>query len=180
MADGFLFFCPLREAEDRALAAGTWLTAEELNVLGSAGEVLLAEEKALVYLASAEHCAAQLSVKLARRGFSADSIRQALDKLTASGELDEGRYAREWIRVRLLRHPEGPSALAAGLRHRGVSRSLAEEIVAREITEEVELDAAGRVLAKYMSKHSLTMEESIRLLKSRGFSWNCIRSALRT
>jgi regulatory protein len=86
-------------------------------------------ERALHLLARSEHSRKGLERKLLLRGFTLEAITQALDKLEEEGALSDVRYAEEWVRSRLRKHPEGQGLLILGLEKRGVSRDLASGVV---------------------------------------------------
>ncbi|TFG64075.1 MAG: regulatory protein RecX [Spirochaetales bacterium] len=176
LSDGFSFLCPVSLIEEEGLCEGLPVTDKGLRAILLEADVRRASETALRLLAASEHSCRQLEGKLLRRGFPAAAAGETVRRLSEEGSLSDRRYAEEWIRGRLLRRPEGPGLLVAGLRNRGIARELAEETVAAYAGGERERDAARRLIEKQLVKRSLAEEDLVKLLKSRGFSWQCIRA----
>ena len=76
-------------------------------------------EVGLRLLGRREHSRAELSAKLAARGFEAADVERALDRLQAMGALDESRFAEQFINMR-LRQGYGPARIRSELSQRGV------------------------------------------------------------
>ena len=83
---------------------------------GDAAAVRLA---ALDLLALREHSRRELERKLDARGFDADVIAGALDRLAADGLQSDARFAEQFIHSRMQRG-SGPQKIRAELRERGV------------------------------------------------------------
>lgn len=91
----------------------------------------------------------ELRRKLQHRGLAgeADTV---INSLVGSGLLDDERFARAWVTVRIGRKGEGRRRLVSELIRRGVSRSIAEPVVDAELPEadEQELLRRGAVALK--------------------------------
>lgn len=85
--------------------------------------------RALKLLSRSEHSRKGLEQKLSSRGFEPEEIRKALDRLEEEGALNDRRFAEEWVRSRLRKHPEGRTLLERGLQKRGVDEELSRKIV---------------------------------------------------
>jgi regulatory protein len=85
-----------------------------------------AYDKALKLLARRDHFRAELADKLRTRGFDADDVEAALDRLAGLGLLDDERLARRFAELRAVDRGWGPRRLELELRARGVDRDLAE------------------------------------------------------
>lgn len=86
-------------------------------------------DRALARLARREHSRAELARALARTRAPEETIAAVLDRLQAEGALDDGRYARERLRV-LLARGHGPLRLRAELAQAGLERGLVDREVA--------------------------------------------------
>lgn len=165
-------------ADSSDLAPGRELEPATVVRLFDCSRVLEARDKALELLARRSHAVQELRLKLVRRKFASAHIDGALAWLGERGYLDDRGFAREWVDRRTERHPEGRPALIAGLRRRGVSRDVAEEVVAGIWTAESERAAAEAALAKLRRRGGGTRggsegEHAARLrraLQRRGFS----------
>ncbi|MBN1836122.1 MAG: regulatory protein RecX [Spirochaetales bacterium] len=134
------------------LSPGTELERGRAERLRDCSRSLETRRKALDLLARRSHSQRELELKLAQRGFSAIHVQRAMAWLAERGYLDDRGFAREWVERRVARHPEGRPALVAGLRRRGVSREIAEEVVAAECSADAERAAARAALARLMRR----------------------------
>jgi regulatory protein len=135
---------------------------EAAELLGSA-RIFLAERAALSYLARAEQCRFNLSVKLSKKGYSGAEVSRALDYLESAGYLDDLRFAEAWLRNRSIHQSEGRRKLLAGLMSRGISMK----------TASCALDSYFMV-----ANESLLCEKAISKLIKTGKSGDTLRGAL--
>jgi len=134
------------------LSPGEGLARGRAERLLACSRRLEARDKALELLVRRPHSVQELRLKLSRRRFASAEVDHALAWLDERGYLDDFRFAREWAEQRLARHPEGRLALTAGLRRRGVSREVAEEVIAGICSPESEREAAEAALSKLMPR----------------------------
>ena len=163
------------------LEVDTHLTHNQLDNLVDRSDALEAERKALSLISRVSHSIQGLQNKLKQRGFSDGAIRHAVDRLKNLDYLNDRKFAEEWVRSRIERHPEGKYVLLAGLLSRGIDREIAEDCISRLISEEVELDCARRFLTKSSIKEQepgLTERSISKKLLSRGFPRRIIRLLL--
>jgi regulatory protein len=95
-------------------------------------------DRAVRLLAVRPHFRAELATKLAQRGYPAEEIENALDRLVAEGYVDDVQAARGFVAHRLERQGEGRLRLKAELVRRGAS----EEAVGAALAEVPEDDLA--------------------------------------
>ena len=141
-------------------------------------------QKALDLLSRRSHFELELERKLRQRRYPEAEVAETLDKLRAQGLVDDRRSAREFVRARLARAPEGRRKLAAELARRGV----AAEIVTETLDDLT--DADDRALAHQAAERwrrtrsrpgrSAARERAAlaRHLAGRGFSERAIYSIL--
>ncbi len=129
-------------------------------------------DRAVRLLAVRPHFRAELSAKLAQRGYPEDEIGAALDRLAAEGYLDDVRTARDFVAHRLEQRAEGRLRLKAELIRRGAS----EEAVAAALAEmpEDDLEAAGEAAATWARSHKPDPAALARHLARKGFSRRAI------
>lgn len=157
---------------------GEELSEARIDELQEKSNLLAAEKRGIFLLARSQHSAQGLKLKLFRRGFSESVISRVLEGFKESGLVDDRAYCESWLYSRLKRHPEGKSALIAGLRKRGIERELAEDIVQEIVTTRVEEECARRVIEKLKrSGVSGNLKMGSRL-SSRGFSYGLIKAVL--
>lgn len=143
---------------------------------------MTALEKAVQLLAARPHFRRELAAKLAQRGFPAEEVAAALDRLEADGYLDDRKHAEDFVALRMERRNEGPGRLRAELERRGVDPELAAEIVRRQAPREDEAAAAREAAEAWRRRHrSSTSPEGAlaRHLARKGFSPRVIFTLLR-
>lgn len=180
LSDGSSFFAPESFVYDEKLSIGTTLDPTECRRLQLGAEVARAYRKALDLLAGRDHSAFLLRRKLMLRRFSGEAIDEALVRCRESGALDDERFAVHWVQSRIRRHPEGRVRLLAGLMKNGVHRTLADKVINRTVTSDVEQELAKQAAQKLLRKKSLKREKLLASLAARGFSYGMIRAVLET
>lgn len=151
----------------------TFFESDALDLI-RAGLCFSAEKKAMEYLARGEQSRYLLSLKLAKKGFSRESVSFALDYLESIKYLDDGRFAEAWLRNRMISKYEGPAKLFIGLQSKGISRdvaSLAIQSFLIEYPEEYLLVKAREKFLRLGKKE----EKLISALQNSGFSWQMIK-----
>lgn len=95
---------------------------------------------------------AELAGHLAKRGYSDEVAARVLDRLTASGLIDDTDFAEQWVQSRRSRAGKGKRVLAAELRSKGVD----DEVVAAVLAD---IDtAAEKVRAEELVRARLRRE----------------------
>ncbi len=152
---------------------GQRFDTEAAEAVYAAARAFLAERAGLAYLSRAEYSRYQLSLKLAKKGFSRAEIGEALDVLVAEGSLDDARFASAWIRNRLIGRAEGRARLQAGLSARGVDRAVADRALSGYFEDTDERDLCLKAMAK-LARMGRTGEKMRISLQRKGFSKNLI------
>ena len=89
-------------------------------------------ERALEALALRERTAAELAAWLAQRGFERPEVEDAIDRLVASGAIDDVRFAFEFAADKRELRGWGPERIRAALSERGLDPGLIDEAVEGE------------------------------------------------
>jgi regulatory protein len=173
LSDGSLVIVHAVVAAREGISGGRALSPEELEAILAESQSLFARQRALSLLARAAHSRKGLAAKLRTRGFGAEAVRDAVERMAELGYLDDRSFAESWARARMAAHPEGWKALLKGLLLKGVERGLAAEIASAVCPEEVELEAARSVAA------GLAPPKAAARLNSRGFRSRAIYRVLR-
>ncbi|HUI72708.1 MAG TPA: RecX family transcriptional regulator [Spirochaetia bacterium] len=163
LADGSFFVVHAEVFATEGIAAGTVLDGARIEALTARSQQLLAREAALRLLSRAAQTRRGLTRKLRARGFSQEAAGFAVKRMAELGYLDDRAYAENWARFRISTRKEGWKSLYRGLVRNGVSRAIAEEVLAAVCTEEVELEGARRLV------HGLAPKTAVGKLTSRGF-----------
>lgn len=133
--------------------------------------------KAAQLLAGRPHFRAELAAKLARRGFPADEIAAALDRLTEQGYLDDTKTAADFIAHRRERGGEGRLRLRAELVRRGAPAAAIDEALAG-LDDEDDLAAARAAAARWTRGARKDPAALARHLARKGFSRRAILAVL--
>lgn len=104
-------------------------------------------ELAFAALQRRERSRAELRDWLAGRGFGADEVGAALDRLADLGELDDGRFARRYAEDKRELSGWGPERIREGLLARGVSIDDVEAALEAD-SQELQLARAGELLER--------------------------------
>ncbi|MFC6017250.1 regulatory protein RecX [Plantactinospora solaniradicis] len=104
-------------------------------------EAELAREICLRQLAGRPRTRAELAVALARKGISAETASQVLDRYDEVGMIDDAAFARAWVTSRHQGRGLARRALANELRQRGVDAETAAEALG-ELDETAEAETA--------------------------------------
>ncbi|HEY6324859.1 MAG TPA: regulatory protein RecX [Thermoanaerobaculia bacterium] len=120
------------------------------------------------------HFRAELTAKLARRGYPRPEIEQALERLAREGWLDDAAAARGLVASRLARGAEGRPRLRAELERRGAP----PDAVAAALDElpEDDLPAAREAARRWHGKSAAALA---RHLARKGFSRRAIFAVLK-
>jgi regulatory protein len=134
-------------------------------------------QKALQLLATRAHFRRELRAKLAQRGYPAEEIDAALDRLTEQKYLDDRATARVFVEHRQERSSEGRARLRAELLKRGAPEEAIDAALA-ELTPEDDLPAAREAAESWRRKGGVDPRALARHLERRGFSPHAIVSVL--
>ena len=138
--------------------------------------------RAINLLARRDHTVAELQQKLIARGFPADAIAAAIEKLTGQGLLDDRRFADRWTESAMKSGRGYGSRILQELQRRGVSREIAAGAVAAAKVEYSEYDSLAAIVSRRFSTFdpaAATLKEKQRVysyLQRRGFSIQTIIS----
>ncbi len=158
--------------EASGLVAGAELDEASSSALALAAEAYEAEKRGLSLLARAEQSTFMLKNKLEAREFSRRAVAHALDRLTASGLLDDRRFAAAYAASRLSRirsKAEGPASLVSALRERGIDRAVAAEAIAELLGPDERAAALEKAVEKETKRSGGDTDELKRRLRSLGF-----------
>lgn len=115
-------------------------------------EILQAKRAAVRLLGQRARTRSDLHQRLARQGFSAEAIDQALAALARAGYVDDARFAHERIEELLRKSPQWGPALVHRLVSDGVPAELAEQAVAERLAGEDERRWACALARERMRK----------------------------
>lgn len=111
--------------------------------------------RSLDALARRARSTTELARWLRERGYPADEIAEAIERLTASGLLDDAKFAESFARSRLVDRKVSRRRVLTELARRGVARDVADAAVAAVLEDEAVDEAAG--LAAIAAKKMRTL-----------------------
>ncbi|SKH14133.1 Probable regulatory protein RecX [Mycobacteroides abscessus subsp. bolletii] len=105
-------------------------------------------------LTSRARTRAELTERLARRGYPDDVSERIMDRLATAGLVNDADFATQWVRSRHTYSGKGKRALAAELRTKGVSAENAAAALA-QIDGEAERSRAAELVTKKLRSENL-------------------------
>jgi regulatory protein len=130
---------------------------------------------ALAYLARFARTELQLRRYLQRKGFSANEISEAIVYLQERQFLNDDSYARAYIESR-IRRLDGPFKIKQLLVQKGISSSVAQNLLQELYSDEVQIQNAMKLV---VLKRAKSREQQLRFIASRGYSRYVIMQALK-
>ncbi len=137
-----------------------------------------ARTAAVALLAGRDFAAGELLLRLTARGFGPEIAGAVIEELTASGTLNEARYAHNYVAWHAARG-QGPVRIAADLRKYGVE----ETLIGAALAAGMDWTALARRVCrgKFGPQQPASWREKarqMRFLQYRGFSSDHIRAAI--
>ncbi len=167
-----------------ALRTGDEIGPETLKALRQTEELFHAKGVALRYLSSRPRTERELRDKLREKEFADDEIARTIGDLREAGLVNDGEFARMFIRDALALKPVGKSVLRRKLLLLGVEKSLVDEAIEEGFAQVdmhgIVLEAARRFLAKSTkARHNEDPRKKRARLTSfllrRGYPWDVVR-----
>ncbi len=161
------------------LFVGKEIDESKLIEISSQSEIKRAFEKACDYLGTRAHSEFEIKTKLAKKGFSKNSISGALIKLKEYNYIDDKIFAEEFVRQN---SKYSKKMLEAKLIAKGVSGQIISEVLA-ELSGETEVELCKKIAEKYArGKDISSPENSKKLFASlarKGFSFDVIKKVVK-
>ncbi|OUS96965.1 recombination regulator RecX [Rhodococcus sp. NCIMB 12038] len=140
---------------------------------GEGGTETQAKDLCLRLLTDRARSRAELSDRLAKKGYSADIAERVLDRLTEVGLVNDADFAQQWVHSRHTYSGKGKRALALELRRKGIGQEDATEALAQIATEDERARATELVAKKLRTVSADDRDRAVRRLVSmlarRGF-----------
>ncbi len=166
---------PAERVLSLGLRAGSVLDAQALAQLSAAAAVEAAHQVAIRLLASRPYSRVELARKLTGKGHPRAAIGQVVDRLEASGLVNDSEYARHFARIRLSRG-HGPPRIRTDLLAKGVDDRVINDAIAHVLEhEEVNLWDSARSLAAKRARqlgslpYQTKLRRLVQFLGRRGF-----------
>lgn len=137
-----------------------------------------ASEAALKMLSRRDYSAGQLAEKLAAKGYSPGEAAEAVEALTRVGLVDDARYARNHVELRLAHRPCGRILMLAELVTCGVDETLAHQVLDEFYPERDEPEHAERAIKARFGEKAPIGNRAAAFLAGRGFGEEVCRHYL--
>lgn len=172
------FYCgmKLETVMKNRLKAGQTVCADELSRMQLESEKTTAFDKALTHITATAKTEREVRLFLQKKGYLGDVCDYVVDKMKEYGFLDDGEYARAYVKSACK--DKGRLLIALKLKQKGVSD---EETEAALDCLENESESAKRVLEKYLrgkERDAKTLQKAYAHLLSRGYDYDTAKAAL--
>lgn len=165
------------------LQTGSELDEKRLREVLAADQKRKSLQKALHLISIRPRSAAELKDRFKREGYFEETIEESLDYLQKNGYLNDELFAERFAKSKLQKKDIGEAMLRFELHKKGISKSIAENVIARIYGETPELDLAVKAGKKKLRTIRAADETSkkrklYQFLAQRGFSADVIREAM--
>lgn len=121
---------------------------KERPPLDPAKEGVRVREAAFAHLARRDHTVGELRRKLLDKDWREAAVDEVIADLIGSGLLDDRRFARRWVEVRLARKPAGRRKFAEELNRKHVARELIDAVLDEFAEELASAERAAELLRR--------------------------------
>lgn len=175
--DEYAFAVSLERAQ--TLYKGQELSGQELEALRAEGDLDLAYQRSLRYLARRPQSRQEMANYLTRRGHDEDTVEATLLRLEERRYVDDEAFAAFWIEQRNRFRPRGAQALRYELRQKGVDRDVIENALEEQNEEDAAWAALEPKLARgFGEERQAFFQRAMSYLARRGFRYDSARRAV--
>lgn len=172
----FAYTLTALEVSQLDLRPGQALSPEQAEDLAQQASQSKAYQAAIRLIAVRRRSAQEIKLALMRKGYASEEIVQVIERLTASGLLDDLEFARAWVADRSLLKPRSRRQLEQELAQKGVSRAIVEIAVA-EVGDQEDQQALRIAEKKYRTGRYDAQKLTAYLMRQ-GFSYDVSKAAV--
>ncbi len=182
LSNSQIYYLPLEAVITHRLVESIVLTGSQVDLIEFESHLYLAYTKAKQYLAMRDHSSGQLKMKLQKKKFPDDVIKQTLSRCKKYGFLDDERYTYSIAEKLVAKKPCGKPYLISYLQTKLIPRELSER-VASVIYEPLDIHilAISALEKKWQMYDQLALEDarnkSYNYLARQGFSFGVAKDA---
>ncbi|MFW6172394.1 MAG: regulatory protein RecX [Elusimicrobiota bacterium] len=177
----YAFGLHLKALEQTGIRKGDILNHNQIKEIIKASGYYDAIDYSRLLLSYRRRTEKELINRLIKKGYSELIAKKVVDVMKKTGDVNDSRFAVEWIRQRRQNKPKGNFAIKMELRKKGISEKKIEQAF-QMVNQEKPYDelqlawkACENMLDKYRSLPKKTAERRlIGYLKRRGFSWDVV------
>jgi regulatory protein len=160
------------------LRKGQQLSASEVEAFKQDGEMDLAYNRALRYVAMRPRSSAEIVTYLKRKEYDEAIVEMVVKRLHARGYLDDDAFARFWVENRNRFRPRGTQALRYELRQKGVERETIDATLEEQDEDAAAWAAAEPKISRFADLEKFEFEQKLMAyLARRGFRFDVCRRA---
>ncbi|TAK89042.1 regulatory protein RecX [Patescibacteria group bacterium] len=120
----------------------------------------------------------ELEQALARKGFSNQVVRQALEQLQEHDLINDDRFARLWVQDRIRSAKRSRLQIQVELQRKGIARDIIAAALA-EYTDQEEIEVVKRCVDLYGLRQRYPDDQDlIGYLRRKGFGYTAIKQAI--
>ena len=158
------------------LTVGQELGDQKIESLKTGDELEVTYQKALHFLSYRPRSSAEVRQNLVKRGISEPLVEETMNRLQASGLVNDEAFARAWVENRNSFRPRGKPALRMELRQKGLSEEIVQTVLDTQVNEAALAFQAARKYARRLTGLDwLEFRQKLSgFLARRGFSYTSI------
>ena len=179
LSDGTSFFIVASRFYNRNIQSGNILSDADLEYLTNENSFYHAYRQALRFLEIRDHSSYELSVKLRRKGYSAEAAANVCADLEKNHYLDDRKFAENFLLSLMRRKNASRLVLARKLAEKGIPREIADELLDKAYTDEDSFEAVKNSAEKLMRKKGISREKLIQSLLRKGFCYSDINEYIK-
>jgi regulatory protein len=162
----------------QTLEKGRELSVQEVEALRAEGDVDLAYQRSLRYLARRPRSRQEMVDYLTRKGYDEVTVETTIARLEERSYVDDDAFAAYWVDQRNRFRPRGAQALRHELRQKGVAREVIEDAVESQDDDAAAWAALAPKLSRgFGSERQEFLQKAMAYLARRGFRYEAARRA---
>ncbi len=159
------------------------ITQEKIEELRKFDEYIFAKKLAYDFLSYRNRSTSEIKKKLVSKKISDRTIDEVVKHLEEIKLLDDAKFAKEFLQAKVNKKAYGRRVIQQKLVQKGVDRKVAEALIQDEMNEDEQLQTAGDILKKYLSKNKSLekiklKQKAYALLLRRGFDYEVINAVI--
>lgn len=170
------FACAISLEQAMTLRKGMHLSEADLAEMRAGGELDLAYQRVLRYLAARPRSTGEIGAYLQRKGVDEAVATTILEKLRTRGYVDDEAFAQFWVENRNRFRPRGARALRHELRQKGVESEIIDETLAEQDEDASAWSAIASKASRWADLERKEFDQKVMgLLARRGFGYDVCR-----
>ncbi len=175
LAGGRFFTVPLEAAE--ALVFGATLSDEEIFRFDRMDQYFRGKDKVIGLVSKRARTRRQVETALESMSIESSIRNGILAELEELGLIDDARFTREYVKLKVEIRQLGPYRLRHDLKRLGVRKTIVDEVLAETFDTEVQLEMAKDVAGRRMGGARVDEKAARRLsgfLQRKGFDFEVV------